>query len=162
MKHTKRVLTFLSVTVFLFFFGRIHAQFSFVHISDLHVGDGNPIGLVGNCDPQRCAIQVLPGQVQELVSPNPHFVVATGDISNVGNVPPDGMYNAITRHLFPHPYRYPMPGDYFINLAENIPIYFTPGNHEYYEGIVPPIFLDVPTCYAENIFTRRRLCHNER
>jgi len=69
----------------------------------------------------------------------------------VGDIPPDGMYTALLRHLYPHPFINPLPGDYFIDLAQTIPIYFTPGNHEYFESIVPPIFLCTPTYYVENV-----------
>jgi 3',5'-cyclic AMP phosphodiesterase CpdA len=33
---------------------------------------------------------------------------------------------------------YPAPGDYFIDAGRTIPMYFTPGNHEYYTNLIPP------------------------
>lgn len=150
MRNILRLIIFIIFVFSFFAFKNTFSQFSFVHISDLHVGDGNPEGLIGNCDVNgtefNCCIRKY-----KTLHPKPAFVIASGDISNVGDLPPDGMYTAITRHLYPHPFKYPQPGDYFIDMAQTIPIYFTPGNHEYYAGIVPPVFLSEPTYYEEHI-----------
>ncbi len=71
------------------------------------------------------------------INPKPAFVLATGDISNVGNSNP-GMYNVLTQFLFPSAVVNPSPGAYFIDSAQTVPIYFTPGNHDYYTTLYPP------------------------
>lgn len=108
------------------------AQFSFIHITDLHVA--NAPSLVNsydiNAEKFQCYIKEFPTLV-----PKPAFVVAGGDITNVGNEPPDGMYPTLTRYLFPPTLENPGPGAYCIDSANTIPIYFTPGNHDYYTSL---------------------------
>jgi len=127
----------------------VNAQFSFIHITDIHVADGTLVGSINNYDLNgsefRCCIRKF-----RTLNPKPAFIIATGDISNVGSIFPDGMYNALTRHLFPNPLTNPTPGEYFIDLAQTIPIYFVSGNHEYYESIVPPI-IHSPDYFNENV-----------
>jgi 3',5'-cyclic AMP phosphodiesterase CpdA len=103
------------------------AQFSFVHISDMHVSAVPGPNSDTNAQYFRCAIQEFAG-----LDPKPRFVVASGDISDIGNQQPDGMYPTITQYLFPPSLINPAAGDYFIDAAKSIPIYFTPGNHEYW------------------------------
>jgi 3',5'-cyclic AMP phosphodiesterase CpdA len=103
------------------------AQFSFVHISDMHVSNVPGPNSDTNAQYFQCAIKEFTG-----LDPKPKFVIASGDISDVGNQLPNGMYPAITQYLFPPSLSYPAVGDYFIDAAKTIPIYFTPGNHEYW------------------------------
>jgi 3',5'-cyclic AMP phosphodiesterase CpdA len=72
------------------------------------------------------------------LNPKPEFVIVSGDISNAGNLSPDGVYPTVTQHLFPPSLEYPAIGDYFIDSAMTIPVYFTPGNHEYWKQLVNP------------------------
>lgn len=150
MRKILRLFIFIIFVFYFLAFKNTFSQFNFIHITDLHVGDGSPEGLIGNCDVNgtkfNCCIRKY-----KIMHPKPEFIIASGDISNVGNLPPDGMYSAITRHIYPQPLKYPQPGEYYIDMAQTIPIYFTPGNHEYYAGIVPPIFLSEPTYYEEHI-----------
>jgi len=112
------------------------AQFSFVHITDLHVSDAN--SFVNGCDLDgelaHCYLQEFAN-----LDPKPSFVVATGDVSNVGDNSSEGMYSALTQYLYPGPLLNPGPGDYFIDQQQTIPIYFTTGNHDYYSFLTPPI-----------------------
>jgi hypothetical protein len=122
----KQILLFVTVciaTVSSF------AQFSFIHISDMHVSSTPSANSDTNGQYFQCAIKEFAS-----LSPKPAFVIATGDISQVGNEQPNGMYPAITQHLFPPLITNPAIGDYFIDSAKTIPIYFAPGNHEYWTG----------------------------
>ena len=122
----KQILLFVTVciaTVSSF------AQFSFIHISDMHVSNTPSANSDTNGQYFQCAIKEF-----AILSPKPAFVIATGDISQVGNEQPNGMYPAITQHLFPPLITNPAIGDYFIDSAKTIPIYFAPGNHEYWTG----------------------------
>jgi len=109
------------------------AQFSFVQITDLHVADGRLNAY--HHDNNGVMFQKVLNAAKEL-TPKPAFVIATGDISNVGEggscTGSEGMYNAITSHLYTNRLLYPTPGDLFIDSSKNIPIYFAPGNHDYY------------------------------
>ncbi|HOY31031.1 MAG TPA: metallophosphoesterase [Bacteroidales bacterium] len=124
--------------------------FSFVHISDVHVSDGTLVGTIGNDDPDgeqfSCSLQEF-----NYIHPKPAFVVVSGDISNVGEIGSDGMYDALVRHLYPQGLSYPDNGDYYIDSAQTIPIYFVPGNHEYYEYLVPPIVSSTIGHYEEYV-----------
>src|SRR6185369_6618591 len=91
------------------------------------------------------------------LQPKPAFVIATGDISNIGNNSFYGMYPTLGNHLYPGLLVNPAAGDYYIDSAKTIPIYFTPGNHDYYTTITPPqsagmhyfpIFISPDTDYA--------------
>ena len=108
------------------------AQFTFIAVSDLHISDS----LVSNSDFNaqyfRCAMKEFAA-----LYPKPSFVVASGDISDIGNEAPKGMYSTLTRYLYPPTLTNPGIGDYFIDSAKTIPIYFTPGNHEYWVGFEP-------------------------
>lgn len=134
----------------LLLFKNGQSQFSFVHITDLHVADGNIAGYIGNYDLNGDGFNCRLSKFRKIF-PRPELVIATGDISNVGAIPSDGMYPALTRHLYPHPLNNPNPGDYFIDVAQTIPIYFTPGNHEYFASIVPPIFLSDLSYYTNQV-----------
>jgi 3',5'-cyclic AMP phosphodiesterase CpdA len=121
-----RILLFLTIctaTISSF------AQFSFVHLSDMHVSSVPASNSDTNAQYFQCAIKEFAN-----LHPKPSFVLVTGDISDIGNVGPYGMYPTITQHLFPASLTNPGVGDYFIDSARTIPIYFTPGNHEYWTG----------------------------
>ena len=98
------------------------AQFSFVHLSDMHVSTTPSANSDTNGQYFQCAIKEFAS-----LNPKPAFVLVTGDISDIGNMQPLGMYPAITQHLFPPSLTNPAVGDYFIDSAKTIPIYFTPG-----------------------------------
>jgi 3',5'-cyclic AMP phosphodiesterase CpdA len=84
------------------------------------------------------------------LNPKPAFIAVSGDVSNVGNQTPDGMYPIITQYLFPPTLTNPGIGDYFIDSAKTIPIYFVPGNHEYWVALVnPPVSNDTLTYYKK-------------
>jgi len=150
MKKTQWLFAIFCLIIQIFISCGLKAQFSFIHITDIHVADGNPIGNIPEYDMNgvefNCCIKAF-----RIMYPQPSLIVASGDISNVGGAPPDGMYTALTKHLFPHPYTFPFPGDYFIDFAQTIPIYFTPGNHEYYEVLVPPVIVTSPVYYVEYV-----------
>jgi hypothetical protein len=105
------------------------AQFSFVHLSDMHVSTTPAANSDTNAQYFLCAIKEFAD-----LNPKPSFVLVTGDISDIGNMQPLGMYPEITKYLFPPSLTNPAVGDYFIDSAKTIPIYFTPGNHEYWTG----------------------------
>jgi 3',5'-cyclic AMP phosphodiesterase CpdA len=105
------------------------AQFSFVHMSDMHVSSiPSP-----NSDTNAQYFQCAKKEFASLL-PKPAFVLVTGDISDVGSQQSNGMYPTITQYLFPPTLSNPDVGDYYIDSAQTIPIYFTPGNHEYWVG----------------------------
>ncbi len=128
----KQILSFL--VIFLAALSS-SAQFSFVHISDLHISDA--VSYVNGCDNNATKFQCYIKEFANL-SPKPAFVVASGDIGNIGNQNPYGMYPMLTQYLYPGPILFPGIGDYFIDSAQTIPIYFAPGNHEYYTTLTPP------------------------
>ena len=107
------------------------APFTFIHLSDLHVS--TVTSQVNQCDlngvQAKCNFQTFRD-----MTPKPAFVLCTGDISNIGNstAVPGGMYSALTQYLYPQGLSYPAPGALFIDSAKTTPIYFAPGNHEYY------------------------------
>ena len=121
----------LLLFVFLLHFSFVtFAQFSFVHISDLHIST-TPIP---NSDVNAAAFQCYMKEFVSL-SPTPLFILVSGDISNMGNMEPDGMYPSITKYLYPPAIINPGIGVYFADSAKTIPVLFTPGNHEYWESI---------------------------
>ncbi|MCX6246706.1 MAG: metallophosphoesterase [Bacteroidetes bacterium] len=125
------------------------AQFTFVAVSDLHISDTIAENSDVNAQYFRCAMKEF-----EALQPKPAFVVVSGDISNVGNIGPDGMYTTLTQYLFPPVQTNPGIGTYFIDSALTIPVYFTPGNHEYWTGFLgngEPISNDTLTYYVKNI-----------
>ena len=111
------------------------AQFTFVHITDLHISDAT--SYVNSCDNNAVMFQCYIKEFANL-NPKPAFVVASGDITNIGNSGPYGMYPMLTQYLFPGLVMNPGIGAYFIDSAHTIPIYFVPGNHDYYTSITPP------------------------
>ncbi|MEI7500848.1 MAG: metallophosphoesterase [Bacteroidota bacterium] len=124
-----------------------YAQFSFVHMSDLHISNIPFQNSDTNAHYFRSAIKEFAG-----LNPKPHFVVVSGDVSNVGNEAPDGMYPTITRYLFPPTLTNPGIGDYFIDSARTVPIYFTPGNHEYWVALSQqPVSNDTLKYYTKYI-----------
>lgn len=112
----------------------IYAQFSFVHITDLHIADGSS---AGGYDLNGVIFEQVIDEINNL-NPKPAFVVATGDISHAGAYGSNGMFPAITQYLYPDSMSNPAPGDYFIDSLHTIPIYFIPGNHDYRTTNVPP------------------------
>lgn len=122
----KKILLFVTVCMVTL---SAFAQFSFVHISDMHVSSTPSANSDTNAQYFQCAIKEFAS-----LNPKPSFVVVTGDISEIGNMQPLGMYPSITQHLYPPSLTNPVAGDYFIDSAKTIPIYFTPGNHEYWTG----------------------------
>ncbi|HXB12301.1 MAG TPA: metallophosphoesterase, partial [Bacteroidia bacterium] len=92
--------------------------------------------LVNSCDLNGQIAQCYLNEFNNL-SPKPAFIVATGDISNVGNSNPP-MYHVLTQFLYPDSVPNPGIGVYHIDAAQKIPIYFTPGNHDYYTTLYPP------------------------
>ena len=106
------------------------SQFSFIHITDLHVSD--TIFSIDNHDLDGQYFQCYIKEFANL-TPKIAFVAASGDISNVGNLAKKGMYPTITQYLFPPDLTNPDNGAYFIDSAQSIPIYFTPGNHDYFK-----------------------------
>ena len=128
--------------------GNCFAQFTFVHISDLHVSWD--VSYVNGCDLNgvmaQCYLKVLAN-----LNPKPAFVIATGDISNEGNNSPYGMYPTLSQFLYPGLVLNPGIGAYFIDSAHTIPIYFTPGNHDYRTTNLPPLSTPDLTFYSEYI-----------
>lgn len=110
---------------------QLQAQFTFIHISDLHVSDTIKSTDRHDLDGKnfRCCINEF-----ARLNPKPAFVAAGGDVSNEGNRNPIGMYPTITQYLFPHRIKNPGPGAYSIDSAQTIPIYFVPGNHDYFKS----------------------------
>lgn len=136
-------VTILAATMSAF------AQFSFIHISDLHISDVPCANSDTNGQYFKCSLKEFANFI-----PKPEFVIATGDISDIGNEEPDGMYPTVTQHLYPPFLVNPGIGDYFIDSAETIPIYFTPGNHEYWTGfdsIGIPVSNDTLFYYPQQI-----------
>ncbi|MEI6457083.1 MAG: metallophosphoesterase [bacterium] len=121
------------------------AQFTFIHLSDMHVS-GIPFqDSDTNAQYFRCYIKEF-----EKLDPKPAFVAVSGDVSNVGNQTPDGMYPVVTQYMFPPTLTNPGIGDYFIDSAKTIPIYFVPGNHEYWIALAnPPVSNDTLTYYKK-------------
>lgn len=119
--------------------GPLNAQqsFSFIHLSDLHVA--TQPSEVNLCDlngvEAQCYLQYYTN-----MQPKPAFVLCSGDISNIGNCScaSDGMYSALRQFLYPANITYPGVGSLFIDSAQTIPIYFAPGNHDYYTTLLPP------------------------
>ena len=121
------------------------AQFSFIHLSDMHVSSIPFEDSDTNAQYFRCYVQ----EFARLI-PKPAFVAVSGDVSNVGNQTPDGMYPLVTQYLFPPSLNNPGIGDYFIDSAQTIPIFFVPGNHEYWMALVnPPVSNDTLTYYKK-------------
>jgi 3',5'-cyclic AMP phosphodiesterase CpdA len=113
------------------------APFTFVHISDLHVSTVS--SSVNTCDINGVEAKCYLKTFNEM-TPKPAFILATGDISNIGNstAVPGGMYSALTQYLYPQGLTYPGVGALFIDSARTIPFYAAPGNHDYYTTLLPP------------------------
>lgn len=125
------------IVLFASFISRAQAPFTFVHISDIHVSTVS--SSVNQCDingvEAKCYLHTF-----NTMNPKPAFVLATGDISNIGNssAVPSGMYSALTQYLYPSNLINPAVGALHIDSAQTIPIYFAPGNHDYYTTLLPP------------------------
>lgn len=124
-------LIFLAAAVCLSTFSSF-AQYTFVNVSDLHISNVVAANSDYNAQYFRCAMNEF-----ATLQPKPLFVVASGDISDMGNVGPEGLYPVLTQYLFPPTLANPGIGAYFIDTAQTIPVYFTPGNHEYWTGVEP-------------------------
>ncbi|MEI6123750.1 MAG: T9SS type A sorting domain-containing protein [Bacteroidota bacterium] len=111
-------------------------QTTFVAISDMHIS--NAASYVNSCDNQAVMFQCYTQEFQDM-NPKPAFVAASGDIANIGNGSPTGMYPKLLQYLHPTFVLNPAPGTYHIDSAKTIPIYFAPGNHEYYTTLIPPL-----------------------
>jgi 3',5'-cyclic AMP phosphodiesterase CpdA len=130
----------LSVTLYIVVLSSF-AQFTFIHISDMHVSNIPFEESDTNAQYFQCYAKEF-----AIINPKPAFVAVSGDVSNVGNQMPDGMYPTVTQYLFPPSQTNPGIGDYFIDSAMTIPIYFVPGNHEYWMALVnPPVSNDTLT-----------------
>ena len=93
-------------------------MFNFVHISDLHVS--NVASVQNNPDIDGVVFKQMLDKINSL-TPKPAFVVASGDISNVGSYG-DGMYDVLTQYLFPHALINPGYGNFFIDSTTITPI----------------------------------------
>jgi 3',5'-cyclic AMP phosphodiesterase CpdA len=124
------------------------AQFTFVHISDLHVS-GIPLP---NSDTNAQYFRCYMNEFATL-APKPAFVLVSGDISYMGNLAPGGMYSTITLYLYPPALTNPGIGAYFIDPDKTIPVYFTPGNHDYWQTVVnqAPVSNDTLIYYTKNV-----------
>jgi 3',5'-cyclic AMP phosphodiesterase CpdA len=127
------IIPFLFATIMA---ANCEGQFSFVHLSDIHVSDG--VSLTNDCDTNGVIFAQMLATINNL-DPKPVFVVASGDISNMGSGGGDGMYSNLTQYLFPSSLINPGAGDYYIDAAQTIPIYFVPGNHDYFTMLIPPL-----------------------
>src|SRR3989337_1251223 len=96
---SKRTIIIYLILFLSFIITRGVGQFSFVHVSDIHVS--NVVSLVNNCDTGGHIFSQMLANISDL-NPKPDFVVASGDISNIGNSG-DGMYTTLTQYLFPYP-----------------------------------------------------------
>jgi len=146
MSISKKIIYYL-LPLFLLKANYGSGQFSFVHISDIHVSNETP--LIGNVDSNGIIFSQMLAAINGL-NPKPAFVVASGDISNEGSNG-DGMYPLLTQYLFPAPISNPGNGDYFIDPAATIPIYFVPGNHDYYSSLIPPLSDPALVAYASQV-----------
>lgn len=146
MKTLKRIVLNFYLPLTLIFTQSV-AQLTFVHISDLHVSTGT--SYVNNSDINGVVLSQMLSTINGL-SPKPAFVVASGDISNVGNAG-DGMYSVLTQFLYPSNVTNPGNGDLYIDSSETIPIYFVPGNHEYYTTLIPPLSSSPINNYVANV-----------
>jgi len=138
MKKSILLASLIGIANLFFGFSPLHsiAQNTFVHISDLHVSDA--VSYVNDCDNGAVMFQCYIKKFTEL-NPKPAFIVASGDITNLGNCSPYGMYPMLTQYLYPGLVLNPGIGDYYIDSARTIPIYFVPGNHDYRTGNIPPL-----------------------
>ncbi len=147
MKRKFTGIPFLIILFFLIAQNNLIAQFTFVHITDLHVADSY---CAGSYDLDGEMFVQLRDELNNL-NPKPVFIVATGDISHVGDSDNDGMYYAFTQHLYPDSLVNPGIGVFFIDSLQTIPIYFTPGNHDFRTGNVPPLSNEDLTVYKNLI-----------
>lgn len=134
MKTLRRLFLILSLCLALLLTSGT-AQFNFVHISDIHVSD--VASIQNSPDIGGVIFKKVITVIRNLI-PKPAFVVASGDISNVGSYG-NGMYAELTKHLFPNQIANPGYGDYYIDSAMTIPIYFVPGNHDYFTLPASPV-----------------------
>jgi len=124
-----------SILLSIVIFNESFSQFNFVHITDMHVSDGN--SYVNASDVNGVVFNQMLSTIRNL-TPKPAFVVASGDLVNAGSAG-NGAFPNFTQYLFPQQVTNPQPGDFFIDSAKTIPIYFTSGNHEYYTTLYPPL-----------------------
>jgi len=124
------------------------AQFSFVHISDLHVSSIQLPNSDYNAQNFQCYMKEFTA-----LTPKPAFVLVSGDVSYMGNLAAGGMYTTLSQYLYPPTITNPGIGDYFIDPDKTIPVYFTPGNHDYWQTVVnqAPVSNDTLIYYTKNI-----------
>jgi len=134
MKKIKIYFILCIISFSLFTFSSF-AQFSFIHITDLHIADGLS---AGTYDLNGVKFKQMLDAINNM-NTKPAFVIATGDISHAGEYGTDGMYPSLTQYLYPTTLTNPNAGEYFIDAAQTIPIYFTPGNHDFRTGNLPPL-----------------------
>jgi len=130
------------------------SSFSFVHISDIHVSTQSAVNTYDlNGAEAKCYFHTFSNLV-----PKPAYILATGDISNIGNnsTEADGMYPALTQYLFPKNLMYPGVGALFIDSAQTIPIYFAPGNHDYYTALNTISFTTQTIPYIDSLPVYRK------
>ena len=133
----KKIYSFIIGLLLIAFSSQAQAPFTFVHVSDIHVSTVS--SSVNQCDingvEAKCYLHTF-----NTMNPKPAFVLATGDISNIGNssAVSGGMYNALTQYLYPSNLLNPGIGALHIDSAQTIPMYFAPGNHDYYTTLLPP------------------------
>ena len=108
---------------------KLQEKFYFIHITDMHVSTIPYFTELFdyNANKANCYFNYFFN-----LNTKPAFIVASGDISNFGHLHPTGMYHILTNILYPKNIFYPNPGDLYIDSTLLIPIYFAPGNHDYY------------------------------
>lgn len=138
----KKLLVIISALVLFNSVSLAHDPYYFIHITDPHIADS---WCPGSYDRDGEVFAELINVFRKL-DPKPDFIIASGDISHEGAKSPDGMYpQGLTRHLYQHGNPSP-PGSakYYIDSNYKIPIYFTPGNHDYRISNIPDLSLNCP------------------
>ncbi len=98
---------YLAALIFVLRAAVVHADFTFVHVSDIHVGASLPAG-----GPPHAEIDEAMFKEIAALNPKPAFVAATGDICEIGSDDQYETYRDVIRSL----------GD--------IALYVAPGNHD--------------------------------
>lgn len=95
----------------------------FVHVTDTHI-------LHQLYDPHETRINTLQNLIEHIMSfsQKPAFVVITGDLVEWGN----GLFGSLNYKALISCF-YKNDDQYYIDSNCSIPVYFTPGNHDYYQ-----------------------------